>query len=79
MFCFSLLLEFDYGTLKKTLGEIMAFNEQDAKNMVKEKTNEVILIKDKMTILQKQVRATQKELMIAETTLKVWQEIESKF
>jgi len=57
----------------------MAFNEQDAKNMVKEKTNEVILIKDKMTILQKQVRATQKELMIAETTLKVWQEIESKF
>jgi len=57
----------------------MAFNEQDAKNMVKEKTNEVILIKDKMTVLQKQVRATQKELMIAETTLKVWQEIESKF
>ena len=57
----------------------MAFNEQDAKHMVKEKTNEVILIKDKMTVLQKQVRATQKELMIAETTLKVWQEIESKF
>ena len=56
----------------------MSFTEKEVKEMIAIKISEVIGIKEKIALLQKQVRVAQKDLTLAETTLKVWKEVEVK-